>query len=105
MWNVFRKVWKALNWGISRSLSNETTNFKNFNCWTENHVTHIKRLGKFSEGKHRTMAMKIDSDYAKRLILLSVKNWNTTANQYLLANKLLKKIKKENTKCIKWEEG
>ena len=33
-------------------------------------VTDIKRVGKFSENKHGTLVVKIDSDYAKRLILL-----------------------------------
>ena len=36
-------------------------------------VTDIKRTGKFSEHKHRTLVVKIDSDYAKRLILLSLR--------------------------------
>ena len=36
-------------------------------------ITDIKRLGKFSENKHRTLVVKIDSDYAKRLILLSLR--------------------------------
>ena len=36
-------------------------------------VTDLKRLGKFSEGKDRTLIAKIDSDYAKRLILLSLR--------------------------------
>ena len=35
-------------------------------------VTDLKRVGKFSEGKSRTLIVKIDSDYAKRLILLSL---------------------------------
>ena len=36
-------------------------------------VTDIKRLGKFSENKHRTLVVKIDSDYGNRLILLSLR--------------------------------
>ena len=36
-------------------------------------VTDIKRLGNFSENKHRTLVVKIDSDYAKKLILLSLR--------------------------------
>ena len=31
-------------------------------------VTDTKRLGNFSEGKHRTLIVKVDSEYAKRLI-------------------------------------
>ena len=34
-------------------------------------VTFLKTLGKYQEGKSRTLVAKIDSDYAKRLILLS----------------------------------
>ena len=36
-------------------------------------VTDFKRQGKFSENKHRTLVVKIDIDYAKRLILLSLR--------------------------------
>ena len=36
-------------------------------------VTDIKRQGKFSENKHRPLVVKIDNDYAKRLILLSLR--------------------------------
>ena len=36
-------------------------------------VTDIKRLGKFSENKHRTLVVKIDSDYARGFILLSLR--------------------------------
>ena len=35
-------------------------------------VTDIKRIGKFSKNKHRTL-VAIDSDYAKRIILLSLR--------------------------------
>ena len=35
-------------------------------------VTDLKRLGKYQEGKSRTLVAKKDSDYAKRLILLSL---------------------------------
>ena len=35
-------------------------------------VTDLKRLGKYQEVKSRTLVVKIDSDYAKRLILLSL---------------------------------
>ena len=36
-------------------------------------VTDIKRPGKFSENKHRTLVVRIHSDYAKTLILLSLR--------------------------------
>ena len=35
-------------------------------------VTDLKRVGKYRERKSRTLVAKIDSDYAKRLILLSL---------------------------------
>ena len=36
-------------------------------------VTDTKRLGKFSENKHRTLVVRIEGEYAKRLILLSLR--------------------------------
>ena len=36
-------------------------------------VTDLKRVGNFSESKTRTLIVKLDSDYSKRLILLSLR--------------------------------
>ena len=51
-------------------------------------VTDFKRLGKFSENKHRTLVVKIDSDYAKRLILLSLRKLKDYSKRVFISKEL-----------------
>ena len=60
-------------------------------------VTDIKRLGKFSENKHRTLAVKIESDYVKRLLLLSLRKLKDHGKPVFITKKLnLEEQAKEN---------
>ena len=51
-------------------------------------VTDLKQVGKFSEGKSRTLIVKIDSDYAKRLILLSLSKMKNYKMPIIISNEL-----------------
>ena len=51
-------------------------------------VTDLKRLGKYTEGKNRTLVAKLDSDYAKRLILLSLRKMKEYDKQVFISKEL-----------------
>ena len=52
-------------------------------------VTVLKTLGKYQEGKSRTLVAKIDSDYAKRLILLSRTKMKDYGKPVLISEELI----------------
>ena len=51
-------------------------------------VTDLKRLGKYQEGKSRTLVAEIDSDYAIRLILLSLAKMKDYGKPVFISKKL-----------------
>ena len=67
-------------------------------------VTDTKRLGNFSEGKHRTLIVKVDSGHAKRLILLSLRKLKDYVKPVFISKELDPEDKQTKTKCYKWEE-
>ena len=57
-------------------------------------LTDRKKLGKFSEGKDQTLIAKIDSDYAKRLILLSLRKMKDYRTPVFISKELNPKEQK-----------
>ena len=64
-------------------------------------MTDLKQLCKFSEGKDRTLIAKKDSDYAKRLILLSLRKMKVYRTPVFISKELNPEEQKIEINCCK----